>query len=395
MIDAPRPALLAEVGWRFLHVAEQGTVLRREGSRVVVTKRDAVLLQVPAVRLQGVLLYGAVQVTNACIRNLLAEGVWLSFFSRGGQYRGRLQPPCERGGRLRRRQWERASDPGFCLEYARAMVRGKILSQLRLAEAYGKNRPAESLTTARLVLRETLDRVANAHDLAKLRGIEGTATRAYFTLFGRWNTSELPFSGREKRGTHDPVNALLNLGYSLLTRELEGLIEAAGLDPTIGFYHMPDDDRPSLACDWVEEFRHVVVDRLVLTLLNKRMVGPDHFEDAEEQRGIRLNREGLKKFLAAYEVAMRRSAGATSGSSDMGMRGVFLVQLGRLLDALAGKAPYRTHLEQPLGDSGVDGSLSAAITEADVCMEPPSGVPSIALATAETTNVGQNEIRRL
>ncbi len=346
-MDAPAQVQATEVGARFLYVAEQGAVLHRAGTRVVVTKKDATLLHVPATRLQGVLVYGSVQVTTACIRNLLAEEVWVSFFSRNGQYRGRLQPPCERGGRVRRRQWTQANDPAFCLEFARAIVRGKILAQQRLAEAYAKNRAAESMATGRIHLRESLERVDSVADLAALRGVEGTASRAYFGLFSNWNTSELPFRGREKRGTNDPVNALLNLGYTLMTRELEGLTEAAGLDPTIGFYHAPDDDRPSLACDWVEEFRHVVVDRLVLTLLNKHMIVPADFEGGEDHRGVRLTMEGLKKFLSAYELAMRRPPEDDAESAAAGLRSVLLAQLARLLDAIAGRAPYRSHLELP------------------------------------------------
>lgn len=360
-IDAPVRAEAAEVGSRFLYVAEQGTVVRRAGTRVVVTKKDATLLEVPAVRLQGVLLYGNVQVSTQCLRNLLAEGVFVSVFSRNGRYRGRVQPPAERGGRLRRRQWARSSEEAFCLEFAKAVVRGKILAQRRVAEAYAKNRAAESLGTGQAVLRESLARVGEAADLAALRGVEGSASRAYFGLFKRWNSSDLPFEGREKRGTSDPVNALLNLGYTLLTRELEGLIEAAGLDPTIGFYHAPDDDRPSLACDWVEEFRHVVVDRLVLTLVNKRMVKQEHFEEGEDRRGIRLTADGLRTFFVAYESAMRRPAGDDHAVATVGLRAVMLAQLARLLDAIAGRSAYRTHLEPEVvgTEPAVAGALAA------------------------------------
>ena len=350
-IDAPSRVQVAEVGSRFLYVAEQGTMLRRVGTRVSVTKKDAVLLDVPAVRLQGALVYGNVQVSTQCLRNLLTEGVWVSFFTRNGQYRGRLQPPIERGGQLRRRQWTQAGDEAFCLEFARAIVRGKILAQRRVAEAYAKNRAAESLGTGQTQLRESLQRVGEAAGLGALRGVEGGASRAYFGLFVRWNGSDLPFEGREKRGTADPINALLNFGYTLLTREVEGLLEAAGLDPTIGFYHRPDDDRPSLACDWVEEFRHVVVDRLVLTLVNKRIVTRAHFEGGEDRRGIRLSADGLKTFLRHYEQAMSRPPDEDEASQAAGFRSVLLAQLGRLLEAIAGRAPYRSHLEAPVSAS--------------------------------------------
>jgi CRISPR-associated protein Cas1 len=361
----------AEVGSRFLYVAEQGTMLRRSGSRVVVARKDETLLDVPAVRLQGVLVYGNVQVSTQCFRNLLSEGVWVSFFSRNGTYRGRLQPPAERGGRLRRRQWTSAADPGFCLEFSKAVVRGKVLSARAVAAAYAKNRAAESLGTAHLRLRECLSQVDEVSDLAALRGIEGTAGRAYFDLFARWNSSDLPFDGREKRGTSNPVNALLNFGYTLLTRELEGLLEAAGLDPTVGFYHSPDDDRPSLACDWVEEFRHGIVDRLVLTLVNKRMIRVEHFEDGEDRRGVRMTSDGLRVYLAAYERTMRRpwlddeDAGAVAG-----VRSVFLQQLARLLDALAGRAPYRTHVED------VPVLQSPVATEAQSLEQEPAVAPA-------------------
>jgi len=110
--------------------------------------------------------------------------------------------------------------------------------------------------------------------LEELRGVEGNASRAYFDLFRRWNRSTMPFEGRAKRGATDPINALLNLGYTLLTRELEGILEAAGLDPTVGFYHLPNGDRPSLAGDWVEEFRHTSTRLTPMTARHARFYWP-------------------------------------------------------------------------------------------------------------------------
>lgn len=336
----PLPQSASEVGGRFLYVTEPGGYLRRSGSRVMVYRGETLLLDVPAAKLQGVLIYGNAQVSTACLKSLLSEGVWVSLFSRHGQYRGRVQPPSERGGDLRRRQWERSIDPSFCLASAQAIVRGKVLGAIQTADRYAKNRAAESLGTARTTLRECIDKIGHAADLAALRGLEGTAARAYFDLVRRWNASDLPFDGREQRGTANPVNALLNLGYTLLTREVEGLSEAAGLDPAIGVYHLPAADRPSLACDLVEEFRHVVVDRLVLTLINKRMVTAAHFEEPDDKRGVRLTADGLRVFLAAYERWMR---GGEDGGN--GVRVQLIEQLGRWLEALAGRSPYLTHLE--------------------------------------------------
>lgn len=343
-IESPTHATAAESHTRFLYVVEQGTVVRRTSGRVFVTKKDVKLIEVPLIKLQGVLCYGNVQVSTQCMRTLLDEGVWLSFFTRGGVYKGRLQPPVERGGKLRVRQWERSRDPKFCLAFGRAVVRGKILGQKQVAAAYAKNYLAETLGEAHKLLCQSLERVENVETLDELRGVEGTASRAYFDLFRRCNRSEMPFEGRHKRGATDPVNALLNFGYTLLTRELEGFLEAAGLDPTIGFYHLADDDRPSLACDWVEEFRHVVVDRLVLKLINEKVIQPDHFEVHEEKGGLRMKPEGLRRFVQRWEKALTGGAAENNGTAG-GFRGVFLDRLGAFLDSLVKESPYLTHLE--------------------------------------------------
>ena len=323
-----------EAHTRFLHVAEQGTMLRKVKGRLRVMRQGQTLVEVQGVKLQGVVLYGNIQVTTQCMRYLMQEGIWLSFFTRQGQYKGRIQPPVERGGRLRLRQWELSRDLDFRMRFSRAVVRGKILAAQRMAGTMAKNRLAASLGEGHRTLREAMEKLEDAATLDQLRGIEGMAARAWWDLFARWNLSELPFEGREKRGAQDPVNLLLNFGYTMVTRELDGLVESAGLDPTIGFYHDAGDDRPALACDLVEEFRHEVVDRLVLRLINLKIIQVDDFED-DEDRGLRLGPAGMRKFLTHYEKALR------GGMEDDGIpaaRRAFLGQLGRLLDAMGGEA---------------------------------------------------------
>jgi len=222
-------------------------------------------------------------------------------------------------------------------------VRGKILGQKQVATAYAKNYLAETLGEAHSTLCKSLERVETVETLDELRGVEGAASRAYFDLFRRCNHSDMSFEGRHKRGATDPINALLNFGYTLLTRELEGFLEAAGLDPTIGFYHLGDQDRPSLACDWIEEFRHPVVDRLVLKLINEKILQADHFEVHEEKSGLRMKPEGLRRFVQHWEKVLSGRAGSIGTAG--GSRDIFLDRLGVLLDSLMRESPYRSHLE--------------------------------------------------
>lgn len=111
------------------------------------------------------------------------------------------------------------------------------------------------------------------------------------------------FERRSKHPAHNAVNALLNLGYTLLTGEIASSLELAGFDPRVGFFHGVRCGRSSLALDVIEPFRAEVIDRFTLSILNRRMLTMDDFDDKHEL-GIRLEPEALRRYLALYEHAM-------------------------------------------------------------------------------------------
>src|SRR5204863_3565214 len=110
--------------------------------------------------------------------------------------------------------------------------------------------------------------------LETILGMEGAGSAAYFRCFGKLltNTKQWPFPGRVKRPATDPVNSLLSFGYSLLTNKVASAVQLVGFDHFVGYLHSSFYGRPSLALDITEEFRPIIVDSVVLTLLNKRML---------------------------------------------------------------------------------------------------------------------------
>lgn len=329
---------------RYLHIVCQGAQLQRVGERLRVVHDGLVLREVKVDDLDGVVAYGAVQVSTQALGILADKGAWVSFHTRAGRFRGRVVPPQARMPHLRRAQWDRATDPAYTLAFSRSCVRGKVLGMIATIEAMAKNRPGIDVATCRTLLRPAIARANGCRDTAELRGFEGAASRAYFETLRMLNP-ELPLGPRGERPARDPVNSLLNLGYTMITNELAGLLEGCGLDASQGFYHLDDRGRPSLACDWVEEFRHTCIDRLVLTLLNKRMIGEQDFEPMDERRGLRLRPDGLRTFIMAYEQTL---SGRTEGerSRRPGFRHLFLRQLGRLVDSITGGGEYLTSNER-------------------------------------------------
>jgi CRISPR-associated endonuclease Cas1 len=64
-----------------------------------------------------------------------------------------------------------------------------------------------------------------------------------------------PLSGFSPRVAVNPMNAILNYLYAILESETRLAIAAMGLDPGIGFLHVDNDRRDSLACDLMEVVR--------------------------------------------------------------------------------------------------------------------------------------------
>jgi CRISPR-associated protein Cas1 len=137
--------------------------------------------------------------------------------------------------------------------------------------------------------------------LETILGIEGAGSAVYFRSFGKLlaNQQQWPFPGRVKRPPTDPVNALLSFGYALLTNKVASVVQLVGFDHFVGYLHSSFYGRPSLALDLVEEFRPVIVDSVVLTLLNNRVFTVNDF--VVELGAYRLKDVPRKLFFTRFE----------------------------------------------------------------------------------------------
>lgn len=110
--------------------------------------------------------------------------------------------------------------------------------------------------------------------------------------------------GRSRRPPLDNVNALLSFLYSLLAHETRSALETVGLDPYVGFLHRDRPGRPGLALDLMEEFRPYIVDRLVLSLINRKQITGSDFI-VKESGGVIMKDEARKTVLDAWQKRKR------------------------------------------------------------------------------------------
>ena len=206
---------------------------------------------------------------------------------------------------LRRLQFRAAESPAASIKLANAFIATKIRNCRTFLRRNAEDVPVQAID----MLRRLADDAETCDAAESLLGIEGTAARVYFEHFPRLfkrpdqdGNLAFDFDGRNRRPPRDPVNALLSLAYSLLAKDLTVVLQAVGFDPFLGFFHRPRYGRPALALDLMEEFRPLVADSVVLTVVNTGVVQRDDF--VGRAGAVSLSDSARGRFLRAYERRM-------------------------------------------------------------------------------------------
>jgi CRISPR-associated protein Cas1 len=292
---------------------------------------------------ERLVLFGHVEVSAPVIAALLDEGVEVVLLSYSGRFRGRLTPTESKNVFLHQTQFRRYEDAEFRLATAQAMVEAKVRNGRHLLQRHLRNHPDAELEGAIAQLDKASGRISERESIESLLGAEGDCARIYFGAFGKMVRSEFAFTVRSRRPPKDPVNALLSFGYTLASTELTGAVAAQGLNPHVGVMHDLDYGRPSLALDILEEFRQPVVDRLVLSVVNLKVIQIEDFEDKGEG-GVYLNERGRGRFLEMYHRALETEFEEKGSGERTTFRELFLRQARRMRGALQGEGAYEPYI---------------------------------------------------
>lgn len=290
-----------------LYVTTSETYLRLDNDTLRVEVERETKLRVPLHHLAAVVCFGPIGLSAPLMHRLADGGVALVLLDANGRFKARLEGSVTGNVLLRQAQFQRGSDPVFTLDIARACVAGKIKNTRQVLQRGA--REAKSEVEARMLTRAADDLAASlralpvATNLDTLRGIEGEAARQYFgglNLLVRADRREaFSMDGRTRRPPRDRFNAILSFLYAMWMNDCRSALEAAGLDPQVGFLHVVRPGRAALALDLVEEFRPWA-DRLALTLINRGQLSADDFS-VREGGGVSLEGDARKMVVVAYQ----------------------------------------------------------------------------------------------
>jgi CRISPR-associated protein Cas1 len=331
-----------------LYLTEQQAWVGREGECLVVhiperdekgkpmAKRER-KMTIPLFKVEEVMVLGEITITTPALTRLLEARVPVTYLSKYGHYLGGLNPILTKNSILRLAQHSAYADGKRRHTIAQRFVIGKLRNMRTILMRYARQYPDPHMNEQTESIKRCIQAAENTqwhhvqavigdheidaepqtiqgnppetdnrmHGLGSLLGCEGAGSAAYFNVFNRLIKCNWPhgFSKRVRRPPTDPVNALLSYGYVILTSQVASIVAGVGFDPYIGYLHTSRYGKPALALDLMEEFRPIIVDSVVLSLLNNRQLSQNDF--ILELNSYRMTEATKRLFLEKFEERMQ------------------------------------------------------------------------------------------
>lgn len=334
-----------------LVVSEPGTFLGKNAGSVVIKRERRKTREVRFSDLDCITLPShGVSLSSDLITHCARNGIPLLVSGATGNVNALLTAPRFPDGDVGLNQIRAIDRVTPAIELAKEFIRGKISNQQNVIKSFGKyhSRTMPTLTNAIAEfdvkikdLVKSLRSIVPDGDLSsqreKILGLEGTAARRYWELFSLMIPQEIEFPGRIRHGATDLVNSLLNYGYAVLSSRVELAILKSGLLPNVGFLHAAQPGKPVLAFDLIEEFRAAVVDRSVITILNRH-------EPAELEDGGLLTIDARKRLVD--RVTDRLSTVIAFRGRELTIGEIIQFQANAIVRHLDGRKRYRAFVER-------------------------------------------------
>ena len=296
-----------------LFVTSEDVYLSLDGENVVASRGGETAARYPLHTLQSIVSFSYSGASPALMGACAQREIGLAFCSPRGKFLARVSGPMQGNVLLRRAQYRAADDPAYSCRIAWNLVFGKVhnarWSVERTRRDHALRIDGERFSAVSAQRQGLLPQIAGETGLDSLRGLEGAAAAAYFSVMDdRILQGKEPFFFRERsrRPPLDAFNALLSFAYSLLAHDCASALESVGLDAYVGYLHRDRPGRESLTLDLMEGLRPCLADRFVLTLVNNRVLQAEDFT-FRESGAVLLTDGGRRTFLQKWQERKRET----------------------------------------------------------------------------------------
>ncbi len=323
-----------------LYIFQNGELRRKDNSLYFESEERK--RYIPIEDTNDIYIFGEVDVTKRFLEFVSQKEVCLHYFNHYGYYVGSFYPrEHQNSGHVVLKQAEHYLDPGKRLQLARTFVKGSI-GQMAQVLKYYKNRirtGSEKLTELIEIFGDTSIPLFEAGTIEQLMAVEGHTREKYYSSFDYiLDNPDFPFEKRSQRPPLNRLNALISFGNSICYTVALSEIYKTYLDPRIGYLHATNFRRFSLNLDVAEIFKPIMVDRLIFSLINKKMLTKKDFDKHTD--GIMLSEAGRRTFVSELDKRLQTTVNHRHLGKSVSYRRMIRLELYKIQKHLLGEKEY-------------------------------------------------------
>ena len=277
--------------------------IHKKDNRIVIHEKNQIVDSIRASEINDITIIGKGYLTFDAL-NLMAENnIKLIAINPRGQLTYTLESPDWRNVKLKKEQY-RLSENRLGLEISKELIMSKMKNQKATLTTLNKNRHLKSVYNNRQKIEEIISQLNqlplngdNETVRMKIMGLEGKASNEYWKGVKYFVPKEINFKSRTKKPS-DLLNSMLNYGYAILASEITKSLLVNGLDPYCGLLHFDMDNRTSLTFDLIEPFRQQIVDKTVISLVNRKQVTLDDIDKRNNTIKLEARKLIVEKILS-------------------------------------------------------------------------------------------------
>lgn len=319
-----------------LFIFTEGELKRKDNTLVYETEAGKRFL--PVEDIKEIMAFGEVNFNKSLLEFVAQKEILIHYFNHFGYYMGTFYPREHlNSGYMILKQAEHYQDEGKRLVLARAFVRGAYRN-IRQVLKYYHNRGRE-LGEVLGAIENLAQEIENCREISQLMALEGHIREHYYRGFDLIiQNKDFRFQERTRRPPKNYLNVLISFGNSVMYSMMLSEIYKTHLDPRIGFLHATNFRRFTLNLDVAEIFKPIIIDRLIFSLLDKKMITKDDFEQQAE--GLLLKEKGKRTFVEELDKKLETTINVKSLGRSVSYRRLLRLELYKLEKHLMGEQEY-------------------------------------------------------
>lgn len=292
---------------------------------------------IPVEGVDNLYAFGSLDANSALYNFLGKENISVHFFDYYEHYTGSfMSKDYLLSGKVLIEQTKAYTTKAKRLVIAGKFVEGAAFNMLKNLKYYNNREKDTSIHIARI--ERITELIPGAGDIETLMGVEGNIRISYYEAFDTI-INDFEMGNRCKQPPSNEVNTMISFVNSLCYSLCLDMIYHTQLSPTISYLHQPGERRYSLALDISEVFKPLLADRLIFSLLNKKQLQKNDFD--QQLNSCRLKDSGRKIVVKAWDEKLNETIKHRSLGRNVSYKHLVKLECYKLVKHILGMEEYK------------------------------------------------------